>query len=193
MPNFDSFLIYVLVTHFTPGPNNIMSMGNAARFGFRNSYPFNLGVLVGYFIVMLLCAIFSSTLFDYIPKVKIYMLIAGAVYMLYLAFKIFKSSYDIKSEKSGILGFKSGVLFQFINIKLVVSAITIMSVYLVPNFDSKLVLTGFAFTLALVGFTSTIVWALFGDVFHKQLRKHMRIVNSIMSLLLVYCAVSLFF
>jgi threonine/homoserine/homoserine lactone efflux protein len=169
-----------------------MSMGNAARFGLRNSYPFNLGILVGFSIVMSMCAVFSSTLFIYIPKVKIYMLFVGAAYMLYLALKILKSSYEIEPRRSGKIGFKFGVLFQFINPKLYIYAITIMSVYLIPAFDSNLALIGFSFLLAFIGFTSTIVWALFGEVFHKLLQKHLRIVNLIMSLLLVYCAISLF-
>ncbi|HWJ02835.1 MAG TPA: lysine transporter LysE, partial [Verrucomicrobiae bacterium] len=37
MPNFAAFLSYVLVTSFTPGPNNIMSMSNASRYGFKKS------------------------------------------------------------------------------------------------------------------------------------------------------------
>ncbi len=44
MPNFSAFLSYVIITTFTPGPNNIMSMSNASRYGFRKSLPFNVGV-----------------------------------------------------------------------------------------------------------------------------------------------------
>ncbi|MDD4708424.1 MAG: lysine transporter LysE, partial [Firmicutes bacterium] len=35
MPNFTAFISYVLVTTFTPGPNTIMSMSNASRYGFK--------------------------------------------------------------------------------------------------------------------------------------------------------------
>jgi len=193
MSNFYSFFIYIFVTSFTPGPNNIMSMSKAARFGFKNSYPFNLGVLAGFFVVTLMCAVFSSTLFNYIPKIKNYMLAVGAAYMLYLAWKIFKSSYEIKSGKPDKASFVSGALFQFINPKLYIYAITAMSAYIIPAFDSIPILAAFSFLLAFVGFTSTLAWALFGEVFNKLLRKHSRAVNSVMSMLLVYCAVSLFF
>ena len=33
--NFAAFLSYVILTSITPGPNNIMSMTNAGRYGFR--------------------------------------------------------------------------------------------------------------------------------------------------------------
>jgi threonine/homoserine/homoserine lactone efflux protein len=169
-----------------------MSMSNAVHFGLKNSYPFNLGCFAGFFTVMLMCTIFSSTLFNYIPQVKIYMLAIGASYMLYLAWKIFKSSFEIKLDKPGKTSFISGLLFQFVNPKLYIYAITVMSVYILPVFNSKMILAGFSFLLALVGITSTLVWALFGEAFHRLLHNNSRVVNTIMSLLLVYCAVSLF-
>jgi len=192
MFNFYSFFIYALVTTFTPGPNNIMSMSHAVHIGLKNSYPFNLGASVGFFIVMLLCTIFSTTLFIYIPQVKIYMLIAGAAYMLYLAWRMFISSSEIKLDKPGKANFISGLLFQFINPKLYIYAITVMSAYILPVFNSISILAGFLFMLAFMGLTSTLVWSLFGEVFRKLPRKHTKLINSIMSMLLIYCAVSLF-
>ncbi len=39
-----SFLTYAVITAATPGPNNVMSMSNAGRLGFRRALPFNLGI-----------------------------------------------------------------------------------------------------------------------------------------------------
>ena len=47
------FLSYAIVTAVTPGPNNLMSMSNAGRLGFRRSFPFNLGIWAGFSAVML--------------------------------------------------------------------------------------------------------------------------------------------
>ena len=41
MLNIAAFSSYVLVTTFTPRPDNIMSMSNASRDGFINSIKFN--------------------------------------------------------------------------------------------------------------------------------------------------------
>lgn len=46
MPNFAAFISYALITTFTPGPNNIMSMSNASRYGFKKSIMFNVGVFL---------------------------------------------------------------------------------------------------------------------------------------------------
>lgn len=40
MFNWLNFLSYAVITAITPGPNNIMSMSNAGRLGFRKSFPF---------------------------------------------------------------------------------------------------------------------------------------------------------
>ena len=76
-----SFLTYAVVTAVTPGPNNIMSMSNGSRKGFRGALPFNLGIWVGFSIVMLLCTAFCDGLSALIPKIKLPMLAAGALYM----------------------------------------------------------------------------------------------------------------
>ena len=80
-----NFLSYAVVTAVTPGPNNLMSMSNAGRLGFKRALPFNLGIWAGFTIVMLLCTAFCGALSDLIPRIKTPMLIVGAAYMLYLA------------------------------------------------------------------------------------------------------------
>jgi threonine/homoserine/homoserine lactone efflux protein len=42
MPNPLAFLAYILVTAYTPGPNNILSMSNGSMYGFKKSFPFNI-------------------------------------------------------------------------------------------------------------------------------------------------------
>ena len=53
------FLIYCFITAYTPGANNLLSMSNAIRYGFRRSIRFNLGILAGFSIVMTVCTVFS--------------------------------------------------------------------------------------------------------------------------------------
>ena len=107
-----SFLTYAVVTAVTPGPNNIMSMSNGGRKGFRGALPFNFGIGVGFSIVMLLCTAFCSALSALIPKIKLPMLVAGAAYMLYLAWETFRSSGV--EENHSREGFLSGLLLLFI-------------------------------------------------------------------------------
>lgn len=188
-----SFLTYAVVTAITPGPNNIMSMSNGSRKGFKGALPFNFGIGVGFSIVMLLCTAFCSMLSSLIPKIKMPMLIIGAAYMLYLAWETFRSSDSIEENHSRD-GFLSGLLIQFINPKIYIYCIMFMEAYILPYYHGQLLpLIGFALLLAFIGFTFTLCWSAFGSVFKWLFSKHAKIVNTIMALLLVYCAVSLFF
>ena len=192
MFNVYNFLIYIFVTAYTPGPNNIMSMSNAVRYGFKKSFPFNLGILVGFSIIMQICTLLSTIIFAHISQARIYMQVMGACYMLYLAWQIWKSSAEIEVEETKGAGFMAGFTLQFLNPKLYFYAFTSMSTFILPYFHSTLTLVGIALFLAFFGFTGSVAWLVFGSVFSKMLSKRAKIVNPILALLLVYCALSLF-
>lgn len=187
------FLIYCFITAYTPGANNLLSMSNAIRLGFRRSVRFNFGILAGFAIVMSVCTAFSATLYLFLPKIKIVMQGLGAAYMLYLAWKVWKSSSQLSAEGGKEASFLSGMILQFANPKIYIYAITAMTLYILPVCRSGAALAGFTVILSLIGASGSFVWALFGAAFCKFFSKHMRLVNTIMALLLVYCAVALFF
>lgn len=186
------FFIYCFITAYTPGANNLLSMSNAARLGFRKSLRFNLGITAGFFIVMCVCTLFSSVLYSALPKVKFFMQIFGAAYMLYLAWKIWKSHSDFQIENEKAAGFFAGMILQFMNPKIYIYAITTMSLYILPVFHSTVSLIGFTLVLTVIGASGSFVWALFGSMFCRFFARHTKAVNLIMALLLVYCAASLF-
>lgn len=186
------FLIYCFITAYTPGANNLLSMSNAIRLGFRRSVRFNFGILAGFAVIMTLCTIFSATLYAFLPRVKIIMQTLGAAYMLYLAWKVWKSTADLNADGGKEASFLSGMLLQFANPKIYIYAITAMSLYILPVYQSPAALAGFTVLLTLIGASGSFVWALFGAAFCQFFARHAKIVNGVMVLLLVYCAVSLF-
>ena len=187
-----SFLTYAIVTAATPGPNNIMSMTNGGRRGFRGALPFNFGIWVGFSIVMVLCTVFCQLLSTLIPKIKLPMLVLGAAYMLYLAWETFRSSGDLESAHFRD-GFLSGLLLQFINPKIYIYGIMSMEAYILPYTGDIPLLLAFALLLAFIGFVFTVLWSAFGAVFQRLFSRYTKPVNTVLALLLVYCAVSLFF
>ena len=187
-----SFLTYAVVTAVTPGPNNILSMSNGSRKGFRAALPFNLGIWLGFTAVMLLCTAFCSLLSELIPKLRLPMLILGAAYMLYLAWETFRGG-DVEENHSRE-GFCAGLLLQSINPKIYIYCIMSMEAYILPQYQGQaLPLAGIAALLAFIGFVFTLLWSAFGSVFKRLFSKRARLVNTLMALLLVYCAASLFF
>ena len=186
------FLIYCFITAYTPGANNLLSMSNAARLGFRKSVSFNFGITMGFLIVMTVCTLFSSTLYSALPKIKFYMQLLGAAYMLYLAWKVWKTSSDLEVESRKESSFLSGMVLQFMNPKIYIYAITAMSLYILPLYHSVVALIVFVLILTIIGASGSYVWALFGSAFCRFFTKHTKGVNLVMALLLVYCAVSLY-
>lgn len=118
---------------------------------------------------------------------------AGAVYILYLAFGILKASYTFTEKDSRPLGFVHGFILQILNPKLFVYAFTLFSAFLATLTGSIIFLLVVAALLALVAFAATSTWALFGTAIKTYLH-HPRwklVINVILSLSLVYTAVSL--
>lgn len=231
MPNLIAFITYIFVVSFTPGPNTILCMATASQYGFKKTLRLSLGIGSGFFMVMLLSMYFNIALYQILPTVKAYMSFIGAGYMMFLAYKIFKSrppqhvkkdeidkedketeidketdkdkedkdeegkGYDgekIEEDKGQMKNlYMTGLTMQFFNPKGIIYGITVASSFIIPYYHSNLIYILFALLLSGVALTSTAVWASFGAVFSRFLYKYHKQFNVIMSLLLVYSALSI--
>lgn len=192
MMNFSAFFTYMVLTTFSPGPNNIMSLANANRFGLKNTMNFILGVTSGFLIIMLLCGYFNLLLFKYIPGIKGFIGIIGALYLTYLAYYVFtdKSDSSDTEEVKKAFTFRSGMTLQFINPKVIIYGITVQSVFIIPHYNTWFSLLFFSAVLAFAGFVSTSLWAYSGSIMQTFLKGHRRKFNTVMAVLLFYCAIS---
>lgn len=192
MPGIFNYYAYTFTSAITPGPNNIMSLANGSRLGFRKALPFNFGVWAGFSIIAVVCTIFCSYLSSWVPQIELPIKIIGAVYMLYLAVKILKSRPDMENE--GVRGeFWSGVLLQFVNPKIYLCIIVTMEGYIIPYHNGNWpLLIALALSSAFISFVCTAAWSAFGSLFRVLFSRHAKAVNAVMALLLAYCAASLF-
>jgi cysteine/O-acetylserine efflux protein len=187
------FLLYVFVTSFTPGPNNMMAMAYANKYGFRKSLRFIFGVTAGIAVISLLSSYFNLFLYSFIPKIKVVMSILGGLYLVYLAMRIMMNNPGGKQggrEKSN--SFLAGFVLQFVNPKVMLYGITAISTFFLPFHHSNSSLVLFSLFLAFAGFLGTACWAIFGAIFQKILSKYERAFRIFMGLLLLYSAVSIF-
>ncbi|MTK13922.1 MAG: lysine transporter LysE [Clostridiaceae bacterium] len=193
MPNFAAFLSYILISNFSPGPNSIISMSNASRYGLKKSLMFNVGVFSGVFVLVALCSAFSMALYSFIPSIKSVMAYIGAAYILWLAWKTYKSKPQSEEENQKHTNtFLSGLLLQFVNPNSIIYCVTTVSTFVIPYYKSVPMLSGFSMILAFAALVATCCWSLFGSLFQKFLIKNYKVVNTVLALLLVYCAASLF-
>jgi threonine/homoserine/homoserine lactone efflux protein len=191
MPNLYPFLIYVIVTTFTPGPNNIMAMTNAMHDGFTKTIRFVFGIFAGFIVILLLSGLLNLVLADILPEVHLWLNILGAGYMVFLAIHIIRSK-PIADDPSGnkFNSFKAGFVMQFLNIKVIVYGITVFSLFIIERYHDLFTISLFAFVLAFIGFVATTTWALGGNLFRPLLKKHYRFFNIVMGALLIYTAIA---
>ncbi len=197
MIDWFSFIIFVFVASITPGPNNILAITQASWVGFRNTFPFNLGVFLGMLGVASLCTLLSLFMRDFLPILIKPLLYIGAAYILFLAYKTFTASPtidgEVKTRDGAPIGMWIGALLQFVNPKAYIFTLLCLEGYILPVYNNNYFTLLFVIAfLALTGFLCTVLWAFFGSIFRVLFTKHARITNTVMALLLVYCAVSLF-
>jgi cysteine/O-acetylserine efflux protein len=151
------------------------------------------GLTAGVFLLMFLSGLLSTTIVKIFPNFEPIMRYAGAVYILYLAFGILKASYTFTEQSSKPLGFVHGFVLQILNPKLLVYAFTLFSAFLATISRNLTVLLLIAAFLAMVAFCAASSWALFGTAIknHLQHPRLKMIVNILLSLSLVYTAISL--
>jgi threonine/homoserine/homoserine lactone efflux protein len=180
--------VFAFVMAFTPGPNNILLTASGVNFGFARTIPHLLGVDVGFVFLLAVFAGGLGLVFAAVPALQLALKIAGAAYMLWLAWKV-ASARPVEGEDDTPgkpMTFLQAAAFQWVNPKAFVAVLSGVAVYMRPDHalnDFVIVLT--VFTLVTV--LSTATWAGFGVALRQVLRnpRHARIFNITMGVLLV--------
>lgn len=186
-----SYLIYTVVTAFTPGPNNIVALYAVSQNGWRKGKDVLLGMAGGFLCVMFICALFCYELAKYLPSLTGTLKYVGAAYIVYLAIHVARSSPDNSDGRQ--MTFWKGFLLQFFNVKIILYAITVYTGYVLPYESSLTSLFSHAINLTVIGMAGFITWGVAGGLFQDLLTQYYRPFNIVMGLILVYCAITLAF
>lgn len=108
--NIVSLSLFVIITTFTPGPNNISCASFGMNFGYRKTLPYMMGILSGFLLLMLACAVFSFSLKEYLAQYHHVIRWIGAAYIGWLSRKSFYSSYSAGNAISQPSGFRHGFM-----------------------------------------------------------------------------------
>ena len=188
IPLFYPMLTFVFVAAMTPGPNNIMLTASGANFGFLRTMPHMAGVVTGFFVLMLLVGLGLGQLFEAMPMLRQMFRIAALGFILYLAWRIASSEASGHAQKEPRpIRFWEATLFQLINPKGVVMAITVNATFISPEADFWIQFIALVLSFTLVTLISVVTWASFGLVIGRIIStpRRQRIFNVIMALLLI--------
>ena len=188
-----SLISFVIITTFTPGPNNISSASMGIMYGYKKTLNFLLGIAVGFFIVMICCAFLSSSMLTLIPASEKYLRWIGAMYILWLAVTILRSNNTMEETKEAPKAFSKGFVLQLFNPKVAVYGLTLFSTFLATLSDQAGLLALFAFLFASTAFIATSTWALCGAAIKNRLSNDSfrKRINILLSLMLIYTAIDL--
>ncbi len=185
-----SFVMYVCAAAFMPGPNNILIFSAVGHSGLKKCIPLLLGIWSGLITVMLIAGGFCTVLNSFIPSAAVYLKYVGAAYILYLAWLTLKrrpAEYSSGEEKTP--GFKNGFLLQFLNVKVIMLGLAAFPGYFLSYGSSVLNILLFAVTMMVCCGLGNLIWCFFGSVINPFYGRFYRIINVVMALLLLYCAV----
>ncbi len=165
-----AFGIFSFVSSITPGPNNLMLMSSGANFGIKRTLPHMFGVCIGFTLMVALVGIGLIEVFAAFPVFYDVLKIVSVLYLLYLAYKIARSSEPIKSvsgneQQPTPISFLQAASFQWVNPKAWSMALTAVTVYSPSNTLSSIVIIAAIF--GLINFPCINCWVYLG----KQLRR----------------------
>jgi len=154
----------------TPGPNVVMITASAANFGFRRAIPHMLGITFGFGFMVLATGFGLATLFHAEPRLHTLLKYTGAVYLLYLAWRIARAdAASSGSARARPINFVEAVLFTWVNPKGWVTAVGAVAAFTTVGEDLLWQTSVIASVLAAWCLASVATWAGFGVVISRFL------------------------
>ena len=192
---FFALISYYFVMFVTPGPNNAMLTASGIKFGFKKTIPHLIGIPFGHTIQITLVCFGLGNLFQKYPLIQNYLKWLCFIYLLYLGWKIIGSFSEYKKESGRPLKLYEAALFQFMNPKAWVVALTASTAFFPVNENFYLATTFVALTAPFICFPSICLWALFGSSIKILIKnaKIKKIVEYFLAVLLIITAIIILF
>jgi threonine/homoserine/homoserine lactone efflux protein len=190
-----ALLAYATAMAFTPGPNTTLSAAMAANHGLAHAMRFVFAVPFGWCLLLLACAVGLGTLVTTVPGLATTIRVAGAAYMVWLAWKLAqraRASLGEASPRSALdIGFTRGVALQFVNGKAWINALTIAGTWVAVEGQVTARLMWVLPIAAAYGFASNFTYAAVGAGLRQWLAQGERLLwfNRAMACVLAVTAV----
>lgn len=154
----------------TPGPNNVMLAMTGANFGGRGALPVILGIQAGGFVLTMLMCVGLGSVFVAYPLAQQVLRVTGALYLIYLAWKLSGASVD-GAQAPKAVSFFQATAFQALNPKSWLKAVTVASVFMPAGQDTVANALQVSLIGALIGAPCNATWALFGMSIRRLLKE----------------------
>ncbi|MFP2768562.1 LysE family translocator [Oceanisphaera sp. KMM 10153] len=161
---------FALAACGTPGPNNMLLTSSGTRFGYGPTLKLLLGIMLGLQLLMLFTALGLGQLFLLWPALQWALKVAGSGYLLWLAWKIGCANPPVSGDSEPGMGWQQGALFQFLNPKSWLMAVSAISGFTLAGDGYWLSAAGVLAIFLLFGIITGHIWALFGIHLRRWLK-----------------------
>ena len=193
---FLPLLLLCVIQSGTPGPNNIMLTASGKNFGYLKTIPHMAGVVIGFLSLLIVLSLGLISIFITYPLFQTILQIVGSIYLLYLSYRIYNSYNSENNSRSKPITFLESSLFQYVNPKGVMMAITTISIYtdfksftFINTFIEGMIFILVAFTISNV--FAVLTWTSVGVFLNNFIKseRSIKIFNGFMAILLVLTVV----
>ncbi len=146
-----SFLLYCYITGITPGPANLCSLSTAMRYGKTIALRQWRGLAAGFLIDSIAAVGINRLLGGVLGSYVRYLSWIGAAYILWLAWHTLRSSGTAPEDARDTPGFRTGLLVNLTNVKVILFCLTALSSFVLPYTDSFWWLLGTGLFLPFTG------------------------------------------
>jgi cysteine/O-acetylserine efflux protein len=186
-----SFLLYCYVCAITPGPANLCSLSAALRYGRGPALRQWRGLFLGFFVVSMASVLVTYLLGAVLDRYVGILSWIGAAYIFWMAWHMLRSSGAPADRDPAAPRFRTGLLVQLTNVKIMVFCLTALASYVLPYTDSFWMLLAVGLFLPFTGPVANLVWLFAGASLQKLFAGHRKAVDRVMAAALALCAVSL--
>ena len=173
---FTALLALATAMSFSPGPNTTLSTALAANGGLPRAMRFIVAVPVGWTLLLALCAAGIGALVVAAPSLRWVIKVVGVGYLLWLAWKLSGSATIGPADGKPLqVGFRQGVVLQFVNIKAWLLALTLVATWIAGQPDALRRFAIVAPVMLVYAFTSNFVYALAGSLLRNWLAHGQRL------------------
>ncbi len=157
-------VLFALATSATPGPVNVLSAMSGARFGVGRSLPYVLGATTSFVAILLVLGFGFEAILGVVERFSLLMSLAGAGYMLYLAWQIAADRGELSFGElnSPRPGFVTGLVTQGLNPKAWIVSLSAITIYVAPHLDYSARLMTFSVIFYLICAFSLAGWVVIG-------------------------------
>ncbi len=159
-----ALILFLFPLAYSPGPGNLFFAANGARFGFRSTLPASAGYHIATWIVTAGIGLGLIAAMDGIPALFGALKIAGSAYVLWIAWRLFRSGTHEGAADARPASFTDGAVLLLLNPKAYVIIALMFTQFLAPSDAGRLLPVLFITTIfTLNNLVAFSVWTYVGD------------------------------